>query len=110
MIGHILFDSRCSRASSCRFLFLWINTHALSNTPFNIGPFFAGAFHASPNAPDAFFFRLTEVVNQTHFVLSSLGGCVPDTPSPISEMPLPAGWKLLARAAAAFYCIAHKPL
>jgi hypothetical protein len=47
-------------------LFVWINTHPLSNPAFNIGPFFTGAIHASPNVHHAFFFSLTEIVYQTH--------------------------------------------
>jgi hypothetical protein len=47
-------------------LFVWINTHSLSNTAFNISPFFASAIDASPNVHHAFFFSLTEIVYQTH--------------------------------------------
>jgi|SwirhisoilCB2_FD_contig_123_76845_length_302_multi_14_in_0_out_0_1 hypothetical protein len=47
-------------------LFMWINTHPLSNPAFNISPLFASAIHASPNAHYAFFFSLTEIVYQTH--------------------------------------------
>jgi len=49
-------------------LFVWINTHALSNTAFNVSPFFASAVNASPNAHYAFFFSLPEIVYQTHCI------------------------------------------
>jgi hypothetical protein len=53
-------------------LFDWVNTHALSNTAFNVSPFFASAINASPNAHYAFFFSLPEIVYQTHCISSSV--------------------------------------
>jgi hypothetical protein len=54
-------------------LFMWIDTHALSNAALNISPFFASAIYASPNAPYAFFFSLTKIVYQTHCISSFVG-------------------------------------
>jgi hypothetical protein len=86
-------------------LFLWINTHTLSNPAFNISPFFAGSVYASPNVHDAFFFSFTEIFYQTHcmspfllwgFLVTERSG----RPCPFSVMPMSEGWKLLARDSA----------
>ncbi|HEY2171968.1 MAG TPA: hypothetical protein VGJ30_20260 [Candidatus Angelobacter sp.] len=68
MLWHILIQVDRPGTSRGSFLFLWIDTHALSNAAFNISPFFAGAVNASPNAHDAFFFSFTEIVYQTHCI------------------------------------------
>jgi hypothetical protein len=70
MLWHILIQVDWSSANAGRssLLFLWINTHTLSNPAFNISPFFAGAVNASPNSHDAFFFSFTEIVYQTHCI------------------------------------------
>jgi hypothetical protein len=70
MLWHILVQINPSDASRSSLLFMWINTHALSNAAFNISPFFASAVNASANAHDAFFFSLTEIVYQTHCISS----------------------------------------
>jgi hypothetical protein len=72
MLWYILLqvDPPSASASRGSLLFMWINTHALSNAALNISPFFAGAVHASPNAHDAFFFSFTEIVYQTHCISS----------------------------------------
>jgi hypothetical protein len=74
MLWYILLqvDPPSASASRGSLLFMWINTHALSNAALNISPFFAGAVHASPNAHDAFFFSFTEIVYQTHCISSFL--------------------------------------
>jgi len=69
MLWHVLIQVDPSGASRGGLLFMRIDTHTLSNPAFNISPFFAGAFHASPNAHDAFFFSFTEIVYQTHIDL-----------------------------------------
>jgi len=88
-----------SGPSGCSLSFLWINTHTLSNTTFNISPFFPGAFHASANVHDAFFFSFTETVYQTHcissFLLVSWATARSDALDPISRMLKVEGWKLL---------------
>jgi hypothetical protein len=68
MLRHVLIQVDPSGASRGSLLFVWIDTHTLSNPAFNISPFFAGAFHAPPNAHDAFFFSFTEIVYQTHCI------------------------------------------
>ncbi|HXA83797.1 MAG TPA: hypothetical protein VNZ47_01900 [Candidatus Dormibacteraeota bacterium] len=70
MLRYFLFQTYPPGASRCGLLFMWVNTHSLSNTAFNISPFFAGSLHASSNAHDAFFFSFTEIVYQTHFISS----------------------------------------
>jgi hypothetical protein len=69
MLWHFFCQVGTPGASRCSLLFMWIYTHTLSNTAFNISPFFARAFHASANAHDAFFFSFTEIVYQTHLHL-----------------------------------------
>jgi hypothetical protein len=69
LFWNIAFQVHLSGASHSSFLFVWIDTHALPNAAFNIRPFIAGAFHAPPNAHDAFFFSFTEIVYQTHLDL-----------------------------------------
>lgn len=66
MLWRILFQVYPPGATRCSLLFMWINTHTLSNPAFNVSPFLAGSIHASPNAHDAFFFSFTEIVYQTH--------------------------------------------
>jgi hypothetical protein len=73
MLWHFMVQAYPPGASRRGLLFIWIYTHTLSNTALNISPFFAGAIHASPNAHDAFFFSLTEIVYQTHFISSFFG-------------------------------------
>ena len=69
MLWHILIQVEAESGPSCgSFLFMWINTHALSNAAFNVSPFFASAIYASPNAHYAFFFSLPEIVYQTHCI------------------------------------------
>jgi len=68
MLWHILIQVDQPGASRSSLLFMWINTHALSNAAFNISPFFTSAVNASPNAHDAFLFSLTEIVYQTHCI------------------------------------------
>jgi hypothetical protein len=75
MLWHILVQIDGSGPSRSSFLFMWINTHALSNAALNISPFFAGVVNASPNTHDAFFFSFTEIVYQTHCISSCLYGC-----------------------------------
>src|SRR6267378_9651 len=70
MLWHFFCQVGTPGASRCSLLFMWIYTHTLSNTAFNISPFFARAFHASANAHDTFFFSFTEIVYQTHFISS----------------------------------------
>ncbi|MGZ7055053.1 MAG: hypothetical protein ACXVK3_05970 [Candidatus Angelobacter sp.] len=70
MLWHILIQPYLP-GPSYSLLFMGIDTHPLSNPAFNIGPFFAGSVHASPNAHDAFFFSFTEIVYQTHDLLFS---------------------------------------
>ena len=70
MLWNILIQVDPADGSRRSPLFVWINTHALSNTAFNISPFFASAIHASPNAHYAFFFSLPEIVYQTHCISS----------------------------------------
>jgi hypothetical protein len=70
MLWYILIQIDPPGTSRSSVLFVWINTHALSNAAFNISPFFAGSVHASPNAHDAFFFSFTEIVYQTHCISS----------------------------------------
>jgi hypothetical protein len=94
-------------------LFVWINTHSLSNTAFNISPFFASAIYASPNVHYAFFFSLTEIVYQTH-CSSFLRECFLatvrlDAPQPVITMPIQEGWKLLA-SSSHFVSLRSKPL
>jgi hypothetical protein len=73
MLWNILLQVDPPGAGRSSLLFMWIDTHALSNAAFNISPFFAGSVHASPNAHDAFLFSLTEIVYQTHCI--SYVGC-----------------------------------
>jgi len=70
MLWYFLLQVGPPGASRCGLLFMWINTHTLSNSAFNISPFFAGSLYASPNAHDAFFFSFTEIVYQTHCISS----------------------------------------
>jgi hypothetical protein len=64
----ILIQDDLARSNGSSLFFVWIDTHALSNTAFNISPFFASAVNASPNAHYTFFFSLPEIVYQTHFI------------------------------------------
>src|SRR5579864_6367381 len=101
MLWHILVQIDRPGPSRSSLLFMWIDTHALTNAAFNISPFFAGSVHASPNTHDAFLFSLTEIVYQTHCI-SSFFCCFVvtahlDAPRPISVMPILEGWKLLPR-------------
>jgi hypothetical protein len=96
MLWYFLLQVGPPGASRCGLLFMWINTHTLSNTAFNISPFFAGPLHTSPNAHDAFFFSFTEIVYQTHCISSFPGPVRLDAPDPTSVMPNGKGWKLLA--------------
>jgi hypothetical protein len=66
MFWHILSQVYPSGATRYSLLFMWIDTHSLSNLALNISPFFAGAIHTPPNTHDAFFFSFTEIVYQTH--------------------------------------------
>jgi hypothetical protein len=68
MLWKILLQVNPADGSRSSTLFVWINTHALSNTAFNVSPFFASAINASPNAHYAFFFSLPEIVYQTHCI------------------------------------------
>jgi hypothetical protein len=91
MLWKILVQVNPADGSRSSTLFVWINTHALSNTAFNVSPFFASPIYASPNAHYTFFFSLPEIVYQTHcisFFWVFLVTAHLDAPRPISVMPI----------------------